>query len=443
MIDIKRLMDDIEAMAAIGARPDGGVCREALSPADIKGRAYLRRRMEAAGLSVRVDAAGNIIGRREADTAGRGGPGAVAADSATASPSAIVLGSHIDTIERGGKYDGTVGVLGALECVRTLSDEGVHVRRPVEVIAFTDEEERFLGFLGSYAFTGSIDSADLAGVRDRNGVGLVEVMREVGLEPDRIAEARRDPAEVHAFLELHIEQGPILERDGASIGVVERVKGDYRWEITVEGRTDHAGAPLEGRRDAFMAMHEVVASIIEYRDRLDDPDTTLTVGRMDLRPNVETAQPGWVQFSVDIRSPSREVLIDADRELRRILEEVEERTGQKLSRREILIEDPVPFDGRLLEVIRASADDLGYTRRDMHSGAGHDAQILGRHVPSAMIFVPSVDGRSHCPEEYTSAEDIERGVNVLYRALRLLAGTAEGGAASYDNTVPDEQTTEE
>ncbi|MFO7781495.1 MAG: Zn-dependent hydrolase [Spirochaetia bacterium] len=417
MIDIKRLMDDIETMAAIGARPDGGLCREALSPADLEGRAYLRRRMEAAGLSVRVDAAGNIIGRREADAAGQGEPGAAPTEAAT-----VVLGSHIDTIERGGKYDGTVGVLGALECVRTLADEGVRLRRPVEVIAFTDEEERFLGFLGSYAFTGSVDTADLAGVRDRNGIDLVDAMREVGLEPDRIAEARRDPAEIHAFLELHIEQGPVLERDGASIGVVERVKGDYRWEISVEGRTDHAGAPLDGRRDAFMAMHEVVAAMIEYRDRLGDPDTTLTVGRMDLRPNVETAQPGWVQFSLDIRSPGREVLIDADRALRRILEEVAERTGQKLSRQEILIEDPVPFHGRLLDVIRAAADDLGYTRRDMQSGAGHDAQILGRHVPSAMIFVPSVDGRSHCPEEHTSADDIERGVNVLCETLRALAG---------------------
>jgi N-carbamoyl-L-amino-acid hydrolase len=422
MIDIERLMDDIEAMAAIGARPDGGVCREALSPADMEGRAYLQRRMEAAGLSVRVDAAGNIIGRREADTAGAGEPGTVAADPAVPSAAAVVLGSHIDTIERGGKYDGTVGVLGALECLRTLSDEGAGLARPVEVIAFTDEEERFLGFLGSYAFTGAIDAADLTGVRDRNGVELVDAMREVGLEPERIAEARRDPAEIHAFLELHIEQGPVLEREGASIGVVERVKGDYRWEITVEGRTDHAGAPLDGRLDAFMAMHEVVTAIIEYRNRLGDPETTVTIGRMDLRPNVETAQPGWVQFSIDIRSPRREVRVDADRVLRRILEEVEERTGQKLSRREILIEDPVPFDGRLLDAIRAAADDLGYTRRDMHSGAGHDAQILGKYVPSAMVFVPSVGGRSHCPEEHTSAEDIERGVNVLYGTLRALVG---------------------
>ena len=423
MIDNKRLMDDIEAMAAIGARPDGGVSREALSPADMEGRAYLQRRMEAAGLSVRVDAAGNIIGRREADAAGPGEPGAVAADPAAPSAAVVILGSHIDTIERGGKYDGTVGVLGAVECVRTLADEEVRLRRPVEVIAFTDEEERFLGFLGSYAFTGTIHAVDLAGVRDRSGINLVDAMREVGLEPERIAEARRDPAEVHAFLELHIEQGPVLEREGASIGVVERVKGDYRWEITVEGRTDHAGAPLDGRRDAFMAMYEVVTAIIEYRDRLNDPDTTLTVGRMDLRPNVETAQPGWVQFSVDIRSPSREVLVAADRALRRILDEVAERTGQILSRREILIEDPVPFNGRLLDAIRAAADDLGYTRRDMHSGAGHDAQILGKHVPSAMIFVASVNGRSHCPEEYTSAEDIERGVNVLYRTLRALVGS--------------------
>ncbi len=415
MININRLMHDIEAMAEIGALPDGGIRRRALSAEDGEGRSYLIRRMEEAGLTVRVDAAGNIIGRREADRliAGTESPDAGAA---------VVLGSHIDTIERAGRYDGIVGVFGAVECVRTLTDEGELVKRPIEVVAFTDEEERFLGFLGSYAVVGRISPENLTEVRDDDGLLLVDAMRAMNLNPDQIRAAERDRTDIAAFVELHIEQGPLLERDGASIGIVELVKGNYRWEVTVEGKTDHAGAPLHRRKDALMTMHGILHELIEFRERQGGAETTLTVGRVTVEPNIETTQPGMVRFSVDFRSPSSEFLrraSDTLRDLARRFARTEE-IGVRCS--PVLIEDPVRFDESVLATIRDAADDLGYRSRTMASGAGHDAQVMASRFPSAMIFVPSVDGRSHCPEEFTEQLDIERGVSVLYRTMVSLAG---------------------
>lgn len=410
MISIDRLMDDVNAIARIGVLDDGAVCRRAFSPEDAQARRYLMERMEAAGLQVRVDAAGNIFGRHAA--------GGDSPDQA-----AVLVGSHIDTIERAGRYDGVLGVLGALECVRALDESKQAVGRPVEIVAFTDEEERFLGFLGSYAFTGRIGYEDIENVADHDGTLLTGAMGGIGLDPARVRDAARDPAGTACFVELHIEQGPVLDQEGVSIGVVEGVKGNYRWGVTIEGQTDHAGAPHQGRRDAFMLMHRVVRAMQEYRERRGGDDGTLTVGRVVVEPNIETAQPGRVHFSVDFRSPDREFLIGADAELRRTLSDIAEETGRRVTRDPILVEDPVRFDETVLTAIRAAADDLGVGRRDMWSGAGHDAQIVGQHLPAGMIFVPSVGGRSHCPEEYTRPEDIERGVNVLYGTILRLAGT--------------------
>lgn len=412
MINIDRLMHDIETMATIGALPDGGVRRTALSEEDRQGRVYLASRLRAAGLEVYVDPVGNIVGRREPDDPGADG---------AAPPRTILVGSHIDSIERGGRFDGVLGVFGALECVRSLNDAGVSTTKPIEVIAFTDEEERFFGFLGSYALTGEIGYEEISGCTDNEGIRLVDAMAALGLDAGRIREARRDLAGIGAFLELHIEQGPILEREGASVGLVQSVKGDYRWRVTVTGRTDHAGSPRAGRQDAVMAMHAVMAHLIAFRDREGDDDATLTFGRISVEPNIETAQAGKVVFTVDFRSPRGEFLDAADGFLLELLETTGRQTGQRVEREPILIEKPVAFDPTILSLVEASAVAHEYPYRALYSGAGHDAQVLGRHVPTAMIFVPSAGGRSHCPEEFTKTEDIERGVTVLYDTLRELA----------------------
>lgn len=432
MIDIDRLMSDLDAINAIGRLPDGGNRRRALSPEDLTGRALLLEKMEAAGMKTRIDAAGNIVGRREPDEtvgAATGEPESDAANSA--SRPAVLIGSHIDTIERGGRFDGVLGVFGALECIRTLNASGVAVSHPIEVVAFTDEEERFLGFLGSYAFTGGISGTDIVDCIDRDDVRLVDAMRAAGLDPENIAAARVDPAAYRAFVELHIEQGPILEREEKTIGAVEQVKGNYRWGVTITGQTDHAGAPLTGRRDAFMAMHEVVTRMIDFRNTRGDEDTTLTIGRIEPEPNIETAQPGTMSFSVDFRSPRREFLRAAETALDATLSELGETGAFAVEHHPILIENPVDFDIAILRGIRESAEARGYYWRALPSGAGHDAQVVGQHIPTAMIFVPSVDGRSHCPEEFTHTKDIEAGVNVLYDVMvGLASGRIEPGADS-------------
>lgn len=413
MINIDRLMAHLESIARIGRLEDGGIRRRALSDEDLHARSYLSSSMERAGLSVRTDQAGNVIGRREPDGAG-----------ATDREAAVLMGSHIDTIERAGMYDGVTGVFAAIECVRTLGESGKSVARPIEVVAFNDEEERFFGFLGSYAFSGELDYQRVADVVDVNGASLMDQFAKIGLDARSLGAARRDPATVAGFLELHIEQGPILDREGYSVGVVEQVKGNYRWEIAIRGQTDHAGAPWEGRKDAFMAMNQITNTMLEYRHNKGDSDSTVTIGRVMVQPNIETAQPGDVVFSVDFRSPNKDFLTGADEELSRVITECMAEAGQRVSRRPLIIEDPVDFDRSIIGIMQRSAERLGYKWRRMYSGAGHDAQVIGRRYPAGMIFVPSVGGRSHCPEEYTSPEDIEKGANVLYETMLEMASAS-------------------
>ena len=404
MIDIERLWTDIEAIASIGHRPEGGVSRGAFSQQEQQARSYLIERMRECGLKIVTDAAGNIFGRLEGEGA------------------AVIAGSHIDSVEGGGDYDGVLGVFGALECLRTLRDRKVRLRRPVEVAAFADEEERFYGFLGSYAFTGRLGYSEIAEATDADGVRLVDTMQSFGLDASAIAHAQRPAEEIHAFVELHVEQGPILDREGLSIGVVDRVKGNYRFNVRVEGRSDHAGAPPEGRRDAFMLLHAVIANHLQWQSERGDPELSCTVGRIAVEPNIETVQPGGAECSFDLRSSDPEVLRCAQVELERVSLELAEQHRAAIQISSILREEPLHFDAAVVGAIDAAAGKLGYARRFIASGAGHDGQVIGRYAPSAMIFVPSVEGRSHCPEEFTRRDDIERGVNVLYHTLLSLGG---------------------
>ncbi len=417
MVRIERLLRDIEEMGKIGALPGGGNSRPAMSSEDLAGREYLISAMEEAGMVTWTDPAGNVCGRREADSP-------VAGDER-----AILLCSHIDTVPAGGRYDGVVGVFGALECVRSLNESGVQLNRPVEIVAFNDEEERFLGFLGSYAVTGRLSAEDIAGVTDHDGVGLVETMRAIGLHPDRVAGARRERGSIAACLEVHIEQGPVLDRMNIPVGVVRGVKGDYRRRITFRGRPDHAGAPKGGRRDAFMAFHWFISRIITLIDISGNDETTCTVGRLRVEPNVETIQPGLVEAAVDVRSPDGAFLRKVEREMRAVGTEIGEMHGVTFTIEPILTEDPVLFDDVVVNTLKDAARSLEYPFHEMFSGAGHDAQVLAAAFPTGMLFIPSVDGRSHCPEEYTEPGDIEKGIHVLYHAVMRLGTQTENQGA--------------
>ncbi len=402
MIDARRLRGDLEELSSIGRLPTGGISRPAFGPAETQARHWFIGRLEQAGLEVKVDEAGNISGRLP-------GPGP-----------AVLSGSHLDTIENGGAFDGALGVLAALECLRVIRERCLSCPAPVEVIAFSDEEESFLGFLGSLAVTGRLPARELGEITNPAGVPLSRAMEQCGLDLGIIGRAARDPSTIRAFVELHIEQGPILAERGASIGVVEAIKGNYRYGITVRGRRDHAGVPMRGRRDPLFGAIELIETMRKQCAEIA-PEVLMTVGQFTVEPGLENVIPGSVYFSVDFRDENPRTLRSMEEGL---LEEIE-RLGSGLSleirQRPLLKIDPVPMSPAIQTAIEQAAEQLDIDWVALQSGAGHDAQVLGRFVPTGMIFVPSRGGRSHCPEEYTEWRDIERATEVLLAVILSLA----------------------
>lgn len=402
-INIDRLKADIEELSQIGRTPEGGVSRLSFGPADMAGREWFINKLNEIGLEVTVDAAGNIFGRTEGE-----GP-------------SVMSGSHLDTIDNGGFYDGALGVLATLECLRTIKEQGVELRSPLEIVDFSDEEEWFYGFLGSYALTDNLDHIDLEKVTNEKGQPLREAMDDIGLDLSRIKEAIRPKSDFKAFLELHIEQGPLLEERGESVGVVDDVKGNYRYGITLTGKRNHAGSPKAGRRDPMRGAVQLINYMFDRYEEIDSPDVLMTVGDIKSDPSIETVIPGSIYFSIDFRTREKDVLVKLSDILKKEAKQLAEDSNLDLDIKELLIVDPVLFDEEVLDAVRQSANELDLKWSPMSSGAGHDAQVLGAYVPSAMIFVPSRAGRSHCPEEYTAIEHIEAGANVLLNAMIKLA----------------------
>ncbi len=402
-INIDRLKLNLAALSQIGRTPEGGVSRPAFSQADMQARQWFIQKLKDADLAVAVDAAGNIFGR----LAGKG--------------PAVISGSHLDTIINGGFYDGAAGVLSALECINTIKEKGIQAKAPLEVVSFADEEEWFYGFLGSYALTGQLKNAALDKVHDMNGQSLATAMRNAGLDLAFIGQAERPQNDIKAFVELHIEQGPLLEQTGDIIGVVDSVRGDYRYGITFKGQRNHAGSPMPGRRDPMRAAVHLINYMYTQLDATASPDVLLTVGAMQADPSLETVIPGSVYFSIDFRSPDKDILLKLTDRLHNQAKRLAEAGGLELTIEPLMIVDPVLFDDGVLDAVRQAAIGLDLKWRHISSGAGHDGQVLGRYVPSAMIFVPSQGGRSHCPEERTTVEHIEAGANVLLHTLVKLA----------------------
>jgi len=402
-INIDRLKSDLEALSQIGRTQEGGVSRPSFSQADMKAREWFIQKLKDADLEVIVDAAGNIFGRLDGK-----GP-------------AVISGSHLDTIINGGFYDGSAGVLSALECIKTIKEKGIMVKAPLEVVSFADEEEWFYGFLGSYALTGQLKNAELDKVHDKNGQSLETAMSKAGLDFAFIEQAERPKNDIKAFVELHIEQGPLLEQAGDVIGVVDNVKGSHRYGITFKGKRNHAGSPMLGRRDPMRAAVNLINYMYTQFDAIESPDVLLTVGAIEADPSIETVIPASVYFSIDFRTRDKDILLKLSDLLPNEAKRLAEVRGLELTIEPLIIVDPVLFDDDVLDAIRQSAIDLDLKWCHISSGAGHDGQVLGMYVPAAMIFVPSQGGRSHCPEEHTTVEHIEAGANVLLHALIKLA----------------------
>ena len=404
--DPERMEQRIKALSEYGGNADGGVDRVAFSEADIAGRAYITDLMKGAGLATSVDTAGNIIGRRDG--------------SETDLPP-ILFGSHIDSVPGGGNYDGDVGVIGAIEVIELLEANNIRTRHPLEVIVFSDEEG---GLTGSRAMAGKIDD-DTLSVMSHSGMTIGEGIRALGGDPDRLDLARREPGEIKAFIELHIEQGAILDEEDIDIGVVEGIVGIRWWDVTIEGFANHAGTPPMNRRwDAMVSAAEYVLAVNEVATSL--PGTQVaTVGRIHAAPGAPNVIPGEVVLSLEIRDLSAEKMQRVFDEIRAAGERIAEARSTPIRYEEIAVDvAPAPTDERLRRIIATSADNLGLSNRFMPSGAGHDAQDMALIAPTGMIFVPSVNGISHSPKEFTSAQDMANGASVLFNTVLEIDGGA-------------------
>ncbi len=392
------LAADLEAAAQIGS-DDHGVSRFAWTPELAEANRWLLGRLEELGMHGWIDPAGNVHGLWDV---GEGKAG--------------LAGSHLDTVPRGGRYDGALGVVAALEAMRILRCRGVEPARPVRVVSFNDEEgARFrTSLLGSRAFIG--DDLELEDWRAR---GIPEAMTGAGFDFDRLSEAR-GVDEVGAYLELHIEQGPVLEERGIDIGVVTSITGLVGFRARFQGVANHAGTtPMAARRDALAgAARAVLALRDEARSR---GDVTANVGQIRVEPGGANVVPSLAELSIDVRSPIPEGFARVDVFVRETLERIAAEEGLGLELARTHWKPPTLLDGRIQELIERAADLEGATHMRMTSGAGHDAMMLARRVPAGMLFVPSRGGVSHSPEEYTTPEHCELGARVLAGALELLA----------------------
>jgi N-carbamoyl-L-amino-acid hydrolase len=402
-VDGERLVAHVRELSRIGATGSGGVSRLAFTPADVEGRELAKSWMAEAGLDPVIDPALNLIGRR-----GGTRPGA----------KALVLGSHLDTVVEGGAYDGAYGVLAAIEVAATLRERGVELAHPLAVVAFNDEEGAFRtrGMWGAHAIAGALGPDDLTAT-DERGIPVAELLGEAGGDPDRVlAEAPWPPESIAAYLELHVEQGPVLERAGVPIGVVEAVTGRVNADVVVHGEANHAGAtPMSERRDALLAAAQVILAVPGLTGA--DGVRVATTGTVVVEPGAWNVVPGRVRLGVELRDVSDEAI---ERGLDRLAAEAGAIAGATGTRIEVVRGPGVlaaPCDPGLRDLIGAAADGLGLPAMTLPSGAGHDAQVIAAIAPIGMIFVPSRAGISHAPGEFTEPEDLVNGANVLLRTL--------------------------
>ncbi len=407
-VNLDRLLSGLAAFAAIGGDGQGGVTRLAFTAADQSARRLFQEKLAAAGLAVRVDAIGNVFGRR----AGRedGLP-------------PLLLGSHLDSVPSGGRFDGPLGVLAALETVRMLEDAGVPTRRPIEVVSFAAEESsRFgSGTLGSKALVGKLTPEMLAALRDAEGHTLAEGLRDCGFSPERIGEVRRPPGAYHAYLELHLEQGAVLEQAGVPVGLVTGIAAPTRFRVTYTGRADHSGAtPMPLRRDALVAAAELVLAVRRSVLRYGSPTSVGTVGVLRIQPGAMNVIPGQASLGIDLRDIDAEAKRRVGEKVRAAARRIARKWRLAVSVETLTDESPVPLTERIRMVSAAACQERGISFLELPSGAGHDAMYVAEIAETGMLFVRCREGVSHNPAECVEPQDAAAGATALAEtALRL------------------------
>jgi len=409
-LNIERLWNRVNTLSSF-TLPDVPWTRRAFSPEFEQARQWLKAQFESAGLSVTLDAGGNLIGQL---------------DGSEADLKPLISGSHCDTVVGGGRFDGIIGVLAALEVAHALKDAGQRLRHPFQVIDFLSEEPSDYGIscVGSRAFAGLL-TAEMLASKNRAGESLAQAMTRIGGAPERLGQALREPGSTAAFVELHIEQGPVLESRGLPIGSVTNIVGIRRVGITVHGLPDHAGTtPMDLRRDALVGAAELIREARNMAaDMSGNPHYVVaTVGRLDVSPNVPNAVPGKVEMVLEVRSDSKQVLLEFP-------EHLLERCAAVLADLRLTVEsvpltyaDPTDCSTIVIEAVSEVAEQLGLPHMTMPSGAGHDAVYVGATGPMGMVFVPCLNGRSHCPEEWLEPKQLLDGTRVLAQTLIYLDG---------------------
>jgi len=405
-INSERLREDMDALARIGRRENHGIYRMAFSEGDMAGRAWLRQRIEDSGLVFFQDGAANLYARLNPN----------------ATTPSIIAGSHMDTVPGAGHLDGALGVVCALEALRVLNESSIELKHPLEAVSFSDEEGRFGGMFGSQAIAGLVTPEYLHNASDLDGITLSDAMAAQDLDAGEALHAQRHPDSIHAYLELHIEQGPVLDRKGLSIGIVDAITGLFKWEIALTGMANHAGTtPMDMRADAFQGLAEFAGQIDRVLSEYGSPHSTATIGRVELTPGAANVIPGRALFSLDVRDTDSHILNTLSDAFRRTLSTIARRRDLMFEFTVLSEIAPVQCDASVTSAIEVSVQTLGIPATHLNSGAAHDAQIIAGIAPTGMIFVPSKEGRSHSAAEWTAWKDIEAGANTLLHTLKQLA----------------------
>ena len=387
---------------------ENGITRLALSAEDLQARKYVADLMRELGMTVRVDSIGNLIG-------------SLSGGDAAASP--VIVGSHLDSVPEGGRYDGVLGVVAGLAAIRRIKESGP-VRRPFELIVFTAEESSRFGYatMGSKAMAGIADLKSWSKAKDSKGVTFLEALAAAGFEPEKIETASRVGEAIHAFIELHIEQGPVLEDEGLAIGVVEAVAAPTRLKIKVDGTPGHSGTtPMDSRQDALVAAAQVILAVRDIALERYSEGTVGTVGNLKVHPGVMNVIPGLAEMWVDIRGVDHESIVETLQELKDEISIIAEAEGVTISIEVLTSDKPVRLNPLVSNAIETACKEMKISYRRMNSGAGHDAMHMAAIAPTGMIFIPCAGGVSHNPEETASPSDIMNGIDVLARTMRMLA----------------------
>lgn len=398
-----RLLQRLDDLAQIGAIAGGGVCRLALTDADKAGRDQVVQWMRDLGLSITIDGVGNIVGTW----------------AGTDELPPVMTGSHIDTVATGGRYDGNFGVLAGLEVIQTLQEAGIRPRHPLAVAIFTNEEgARFHpDMMGSMVYTGSLSLEEALATTTNDGTTVEAELRRIGY----LGEAPCGNNPVSAFVELHIEQGPVMEQDGVTIGAVTGVQGMSWMEYTVKGVSNHAGTtPMRLRHDAGYAAMAIALAARELTQEMGG-NQVATVGSIRLHPNLVNVIPNTAVFTLDLRNTNELLLQEAEQRMAEKIGAIAQAEGVEITARSLVRLQPVDFDPAMIDLVETTAQTLGFSTKRLPSGAGHDAGLLAAICPTAMIFVPSVHGISHNVREYTAPKDLIAGTNVLLHTLLQLA----------------------